>query len=245
MIGITIRKGSLMKTLLFDLDGTLLSMDAKEFEDTYFSSLIQYYSDDEDPKVMGKALMVSVASTIENSDLSKTNEEVFFETFRNCVQPQVYDKVLRTMDHYYGNHFDCVKKITDFTPELVTVTRMLKEKGHKLVLATNPILPRIATNKRIQWAGYDLNDFDHITRFEEYRTCKPNIAYYEEILERLNLNPKDCIMIGNDLQEDGPAKALGMDVWIIEDNLIDRGHPHNVDWRGSRAELIQRLKMFL
>ncbi|MBQ2297012.1 MAG: HAD hydrolase-like protein, partial [Ruminiclostridium sp.] len=68
--------------------------------------------------------------------------------------------------------------------------------------------------------------------------CKPNPKYYEEIVTRLGLDPKTCLMVGNDVTEDGAAKALGMDVFFLTDCLINKEEkdidrePH-----GSFAEL--------
>lgn len=234
-----------MKTLLFDLDGTLLTMDGELFERTYLGSLIQYYSDVCDPKTLSSALGKSIVAMVQNLDTTKTNETVFFENFKQMVPLNVYNRVLETMSDYYTNEFDCVKAITSYDKRLVETLKEIRSKGVKVVLATNPLLPRIATDKRIAWAGYELNDFDHITRFEEYHSSKPSKAYYLEIMDRLGLEPKDCIMIGNDVQEDGTAKELGMELWLINDNLIDRGTGGNYDWIGSREALVDKLKNIL
>lgn len=231
-----------MKTILFDLDGTLLSMDADIFERTYLGSLVDFYKTKSEPQLMIKALSKSISDMILSDDLSKTNQTVFFESFAKLVDPEVYSHVLDTMDIYYNNQFDSVKSITSYSQPLVDAVRSLKEKGHKVILATNPLLPKIATDKRIQWAGFELNDFDHITRFEEYHTSKPNPNYYREIIEKCNLNPNECVMIGNDIQEDGVSKELGMDLWIINDDLIDRGTGGSYDWIGTRDSLVEKLR---
>lgn len=231
-----------MKTILFDLDGTLLSMDAEKFERTYLGSLIDFYKEKSEPKALSHALGKSIYNMIASDDLTKTNEQVFFESFSKLVDSTVYDHVLETMDTYYNNNFNCVKEITSFSPSLVEAVRNLRKKGHKVILATNPLLPKIATDKRIEWAGFKLDDFDHITRFEEYHTCKPNINYYKEIIERCDLDPSNCIMVGNDIQEDGVSKDLGMKLWIINDDLIDRGTGGSYDWIGTRDSLSDKLK---
>ena len=35
----------------------------------------------------------------------------------------------------------------------------LKEKGYNIILATNPIFPKVATLNRIKWANLNPNDF--------------------------------------------------------------------------------------
>lgn len=231
-----------MKTILFDLDGTLLGMDAKAFETTYFGSLIHYYNGVESGVSIGKSLFEAVKVMIENQDSNCTNEDTFFTYFKQCVGQEVYDKVKLGMEDYYTRVFDCVKEITTQNVQLIQEVKNLKNKGYRVILATNPMLPKLATDKRIEWAGLQLSDFDHITRFEEYHYCKPNPEYYREIIKKCELDPKDCIMVGNDLQDDGIAKKLGMQVWIVNDYLIDRGQEMVIDWIGSQSELIAKLK---
>ena len=55
---------------------------------------------------------------------------------------------------------------------------------------------------RIRWAGIDAEDFEVITTYETYHYCKPNPKYFQEVMEEFGLNPKECLMVGNDVQED-------------------------------------------
>ena len=91
----------------------------------------------------------------------------------------------------------------------------------------------------MRWAGLNPEDFDLITTYENSRHCKPNPDYYRDILATLNLNPENCVMVGNDVQEDMVAETLGMKVFLLTDNLINRTgedisrYPH-----GSFCELM-------
>lgn len=234
-----------MKTLLFDLDGTLLEMDGGSFEKTYFTSLMNFYAQTEDIKSLSVAFGLAAKEMIENEDFSKTNEEKFYESFSAKVSPETRENVVSTIDDYYSHNFDVVKGITKHSQELVDTLKALRQVGYQVILATNPMLPKVATDKRINWAGFTPEDFDHVTRFEEYHACKPAVAYYQEIVERLDLDPQNCVMIGNDIQEDGAAKALGMAVWIVDTNIIDRNTGSSHDWIGSKNELLVKLKTLI
>jgi FMN phosphatase YigB (HAD superfamily) len=98
----------------------------------------------------------------------------------------------------------------------------LKEKGYRVVLATNPLFPSIATESRIKWAGLEPSDFELFTTYENYHYCKPNPKYYFEILEKLGVEPKDCMMIGNDVTEDMMTKDFGMQVFLLTGSLINK-----------------------
>lgn len=61
-----------------------------------------------------------------------------------------------------------------------------------------------------------------ITTYENSSACKPTLRYYEEILERFALDPKQCLMVGNDVDEDMVAQKLGMHVFLLTNHLINR-----------------------
>jgi FMN phosphatase YigB (HAD superfamily) len=98
----------------------------------------------------------------------------------------------------------------------------LNARGLRLVLATNPIFPAVATHSRVRWAGLTPEDFNHITTYENSRFCKPNPAYYRDILDNLGLKAEECVMVGNDEGEDGAAALLGLPVFLLTDCLIAR-----------------------
>jgi FMN phosphatase YigB (HAD superfamily) len=103
---------------------------------------------------------------------------------------------------------------------------LLKSKGIRIVLATNPLFPAIATHSRARWAGLHPEDFELITTYENSRHCKPNPDYYRDILETLKVRPEECVMVGNDVGEDMIAGELGMQVFLLTDCLINK---HNAD----------------
>ena len=94
--------------------------------------------------------------------------------------------------------------------------------GLRTVLATNPLFPAIATHSRIRWAGLEPEDFSWVTTYENSSFCKPNPAYYREILDKLGLQPQECVMVGNDVGEDGAAAKLGLPVFLLTDCLIQK-----------------------
>jgi FMN phosphatase YigB (HAD superfamily) len=94
--------------------------------------------------------------------------------------------------------------------------------GLRLVLATNPLFPALATHSRVRWAGLETGDFELITTYENARRCKPNPQYYLDILDQLGLSPEECLMVGNDVGEDMVAQKLGMQVFLLTDCLINK-----------------------
>lgn len=130
-----------------------------------------------------------------------------------------------------------------FNPQASRAISQLKAMGYQVALATNPIFPAVATHSRVIWAGLDPEDFSLITTYENSRHCKPNPDYYRDILEVLNVPAENCLMVGNDVNEDMIAQDLGMQVFLLTDNLINRSESDIHCYpQGSFPELMQRLQ---
>ena len=78
------------------------------------------------------------------------------------------------------------------------------------------------TESRIRWAGLEPGDFELYTTYENSRHCKPNPEYYRDILRSLDCRAEDCLMVGNDAEEDLAAAQLGMEVFLLTDCLINK-----------------------
>ena len=208
-------------TFLFDLDGTLLPMDQDVFAKHYFGLLARKVAPlGYAPDQLIKAIWSGIAAMVKN-DGSCTNEEAFWRFFTGIYgEKALADKPV--FNDFYINEFNQVQSSCGFTPEAAALVRSLKEKGYRVVLATNPLFPAPATQNRIRWAGLDESDFEWVTTYENSHFCKPNPAYYAEILEKLGLTAKECIMVGNDADEDLVAQELGMRVFLLTDCLINK-----------------------
>lgn len=209
-----------INTIMFDLDGTLLSIDMSDFEKYYFGSLIEAMKDFVDPEEFKKILFTSTNAMIQNTEF-KTNEQVFMESLESMVKDDM-DEYQRRFSSYYLKEFDILRKAVLGTTVMQEATKLLKDKGYELVIATNPLFPELAINKRIEWAGIDKNDFSYVSYFEKNHYCKPNIQYYEEILKDLGKTPDECMMVGNDVLEDLISGNLGIKTYLITDHILNR-----------------------
>jgi len=123
---------------------------------------------------------------------------------------------------FYRNEFNQVQEVCGFEPMAAQIVHLLKDRGYRVALATNPLFPAIATQNRIRWAGLQPEDFEYITTYENSHYCKPNPDYYREILEQLHLQPEECLMVGNDVGEDMITQQLGMKVFLLTDCLSNK-----------------------
>jgi len=230
-----------VSTLLFDLDGTLLPMDHDVFVKTYFAFLAKKMAAyGYEPTKFIDTVWAGTKAMIGNNG-SQTNEEAFWAAF--C---QVFGADARKdepiLDKFYERDFPNIKAVCGFSEYAAKIIRLAKENGIRTVLATNPIFPAVATRQRIQWTGLQPEDFETYTTYENSHYSKPNLDYYREILQKLDIKAEECMMIGNDVGEDMIAQELGMQVYLVTDCLINRNnldinaYPH-----GSLAELYDYL----
>ena len=62
-----------------------------------------------------------------------------------------------------------------------------------------------------------------VTTYEAETYCKPNLDYYRSILKRFGKKPEQCMMVGNDVEEDMmAAQAAGLSVFLLTDCLLNR-----------------------
>ena len=227
------------KAILFDLDGTLLPMDQEVFVRDYFRRMAQFLAPHGyDPQTLKKAIWTGTGAMV-NNDGSALNEDVFWRAFNAAIGRDArQDEALFTQ--FSTDIFPQSRDSCGFNPAAAEAIRKIKAMGYRVVLATNPLFPAIATRSRIQWAGLNPEDFELVTTYDNSHYCKPNPDYYREILGKLSLDGSQCLMVGNDVGEDMIANTLGMKVFLLTDCLINQaGADISVYPNGSFPELLQ------
>lgn len=210
-----------IKYVFFDLDGTLLPMDQNKFARAYFGALAKKLAvRGYDPEDVVKGLIKGTEAMMSN-DGSMTNEQVFWRSFSSVLGENVYDEQ-DLLNDFYKNDFDSIRSTCGYDKRAAETVHCIRDMGCGTVLATNPLFPAVATEKRMLWAGVSKADFLLFTSYENSRFCKPSLSYYTDILKTLDVLPNDCVMVGNDVQEDMVAQELGMKVFLLDDNIIDR-----------------------
>ena len=100
-----------------------------------------------------------------------------------------------------------------------------------------------ATERRIKWAGLSKDDFELVTTYENSRFCKPNLNYYRDVISNLGLKGEECLMVGNDVDDDMVAENLGMRVFLIDKYLINKsGKDISRFPRGDFKKLVEYVK---
>ncbi len=211
----------MITTILFDLDGTLLPMDQEVFVKAYFGGMAAWMAPHGyEAKPLIDAIWQGTAAMVRNTG-ERTNEEAFWDCFAG-IFGEKSRRDIPLFDAFYVQEFYKVQAVCGRHPHVPALIRALQGAGLRLVLATNPIFPPVATHARIGWAGLAPADFVYCTTYDNSRHCKPHPDYYRDILAHLSLTPEECLMVGNDVAEDMVAATLGMKVFLLTDCLINK-----------------------
>lgn len=231
-----------MKAILFDLDGTLLPLDEKLFVDIYFTELSKVFSEyNIESNKLVEAIWNATHEIIKN-DGKRTNEEAFWEKFKSIINIDL-SNVKEVLEKFYANEFFTKLKKCSTENNLAKVAvNLAKKNGRKVVLATNPVFP-IDALVRLKWTGLDIDDFDYVTHYSNSSFSKPNPKYYLDLCKKLDVEPKECLMIGNDERQDiFAASSAGMNCYLVTDYLYTYPECKVNCEKGSFKDLIEKLK---
>ncbi len=232
------------EAVLFDLDGTLLPMDQDRYVEKYFEYLTAFMcaSGNYEPKKYYGAIWQGVKAMLKNNG-SVTNEELYFKTLAQIFTGHDGEEIYKKYADFYKTKYVELKEVCGCTPQAREIIDLIKGKGVKVALATNPVFPAIATNERMSWGGLSPGDFSVVTTCDNIGFSKPSPQYYREVAKRMGVDPARCLMVGNDVDDDMPAMSVGMDVFLLTDCLINKKSSDITKYpNGSFDDLIAYVK---
>ncbi len=232
----------ILRAILFDLDDTLIRVEFEPFMRGYYSMLAPWLSDKCEPERFVSELRESVLVMIQNRDPSKTNEQVFCEDFfpKFGVCPADW---MPAINEFYRKDFPKLRQFSRREPVAAQVVEAAVEAGYDCVLATNPVYPAQAIIERLEWAGIEPSLFKILTTYEIMHFCKPHPEYYLEIASLIGRSPGECLMAGNDVDEDLVAGTVGMKTFLVDGAVRNRGNARfTADYTGSLSDLLEFIR---
>jgi FMN phosphatase YigB (HAD superfamily) len=202
-----------LTTLLFDLDGTLVTLKRRGMELRFMLRAFRRFGPAIRPWRFRRAFW-QAAERLQAHDTDKTNYQVFLETLgtHSRVDLPALDGIVRDfLVHDFPHLSDRFVPISGARETLELARRL----HYRVVLATNPVWPLAAVQARLRAGGLADFAFDFISHSEVMTCCKPTTRYYRQLLERLDARGEECLMIGNDPRKDLPAKDAGIRTFLI------------------------------
>jgi FMN phosphatase YigB (HAD superfamily) len=230
-----------IRAILFDLDGTLLDSNMDVFLPHYFKMLSARVAHIMPPGEFVSHLMQASNAMVAN-DGRATNEEVFAAAFYPLAGYSRPELEPIFMD-FYANDFPALRQYTRRKPLARQVVQQAFDLGFDVVIATNPLFPATAIKQRLEWAGVADFPYRLVTTYENSRACKPNLLYFEHILETTGHRADACLVVGDE-DMDMIAAHLGCATFHVlppkpggeERGSLDSATP-TPTYRGTLADL--------
>jgi FMN phosphatase YigB (HAD superfamily) len=206
-----------LKAVLFDLDDTLLENDMAVFGPAYLELFGERLAALGPRPALIAALRRTIDAVLQHDDPAETSEQRFWRELP--AQAGVAETRLRpVVEQFYAEDFPKLRALTRRRAEAAAVVKQARVRGLSVALATNPMFPTLAIRQRIEWAGLQVSDFDHVTTPDNSHACKPKPAYFFEILRILDARAEDTLMVGDDWRLDiAPAIAIGINTFWVKD----------------------------
>ncbi len=193
----------MIRTLLFDLDDTLLDNDTSTFVPAYLQAISGYAAGEKSKKRFARELMVGSRAMVQNVDPAQTLQRAFSEVFFPAIgasEPELRSVI----DTFYSEHYPALQLLVNPRPAARILMEWAVEAGFEIVIATNPLFPLNAISQRLQWAGVGMDEFPYalVTSMERMHFSKPHPEYFAEILALLGRRPEEALMVGNNWRSD-------------------------------------------
>ena len=181
------------RNIIFDLYGTLIDIRTDEYSIDFWRKAVQVFA-------MGGAsfspgeLRTSYTRYVKriNADVTQLRDTAYRFRKDSTLMIQLYDGVIELLEG-------------------------LKDAGKKIFLLSNA--QESFTVPEMDELGI-LKYFDGIMISSEERVSKPQRQFFEKLLAKYELNPKDCLMVGNDKNSDMQgAKGAGIDGLYIHQEI--------------------------
>ena len=111
----------------------------------------------------------------------------------------------------------CSLDYVNLYPGVLDALKQLREQGCRLWLLSNA--QRVFTEYELRHLGLG-EQLDAIYISSDYRCRKPDVRFFNALIEEQQLDKSKCLMIGNDIHTDiGGAKAAGLATFYMHTNL--------------------------
>lgn len=185
-------------TILFDMGNVLIDFDPKTI-------VAHFVQDPLDRKLLEHAIFRGKEWA--SLDLGTMSDE------------EAIVSINRKLPEYYHQRVQIIVKTWPITnvyrPEMIPLVQALKEKGLRLVLASNASIRFYDYAQDIQALAW----FDGIQISAEIHQAKPDPAFYVSLLNRFELDPQSCLMIDDRIDNITGASQVGIDGIVYDQDL--------------------------
>ena len=208
--------------LIFDLYGTLVDIHTEEDDKVWEKTA--FYFGFYGARYTGPELKQAFRAELEKRE---AKEGQSYECFPDIPFEQVMEALFRQkgvtenagmLGKNAAQLFRiCSLDYVNLYPGVPEALKFLRERGCRLWLLSNA--QRVFTEYELRHLGLG-EQLDGIYISSDYRCRKPDVRFFNALMEEQKLDRQNCLMIGNDLQTDiAGAKAAGLATFYMHTNL--------------------------
>ena len=225
----------MIKAILFDLEGTLLSFDTGNFLRNYLGLLAPRFANILPPDKFSKQLMKSLEAAQRESGPEQTIITSFYEDLSKATG-QSAQSLRPVFEEFYEADFPALQYFVQAVPQGVRIVSHALQRGFLTGAASNFDLPLAAMLEYLSWVGFKKKQFKVISSMDNFHYFKPQREYFREFAENLGIKPENCLLVSSRPQ-DLACRKTGMKAFFI-------GNPEEeeeADYSGSFEDLFRLL----
>lgn len=206
----------MIEAVLFDIDNTLILFDENSFFEAYLKKLIPAFTDIFTPENFRERLIGATRALLKNRGQT-SNIEHYLNQFLLGSEIQK-EEIWKRFQRFYTTEFPRLERRVTVVEGARQLLASINRKGIRLVAASNPLWPLSIQTMRLAWAGVDDLPYSMITHMGNTSYCKPQPEFFLEISRSIELEPQQCLMVGNDPLNDMAAGETGMKTYLTTDS---------------------------
>ena len=199
---------------IFDLYGTLIDIHTDEEDENLWSALAVFFK--ENGAVYEAEEIRSGYRKYVSKELEKAEEilvEVVFRKLFIVKGVEADDTLIANTCRFFRDTSTHHLRLYEWS---LPILQTLKENGKKVYLLSNA--QRSFTYHEMEKLDI-VKYFDAIHISSDYGVKKPNPKFFDILIEKENLDVKECLFLGNDQTCDIlGAQGVGMDTWYVHTN---------------------------
>jgi len=221
----------MIQAILFDIEGTLINLDTAKFIQNYLGILAPRFAHLLSPDKFTKHLLKSIDNIQKEPKPGQTVVQTFLDDLSKATGQSV--QVLRPIfEEFYAADFPALRCLVQANPQGVKVVEYAIQQGFLTAILSNPLIPLIAMEEQIRWAGLTPEHFKVIATLDNFHYCKPHPGFFQEVADNLGFRPQNCLIVTKNI-DDLICKELGMKTFVVD----GIGLEVQTDYSGSLDDL--------
>ncbi|MCL6595039.1 MAG: HAD family hydrolase [Firmicutes bacterium] len=203
----------MIRGLLLDLDNTLIQVDVDAFVERYARAVARRLMPEDPERGMAVVAGASYRLLAERSPKERNRDRLLRALAAELGEEP---RALWTrLESVAAEVLPALRPLVRPLPGAREVVAEARRRGLRLALATNPIYPRRVIVERMRWSGLGEEDVDHVACLEASSATKPDPAYFAELAAALGLEEEECLMVGDDPDQDVPEGESALHVHLL------------------------------